>query len=234
MSGVDDTALSISIRLSFYVFWNDSRVVRLKEGDRNLPLGAKDLGKYFLPDFYIYNLLDFKQSEFADPLKALSIKPNGLLWLYMEGIVTVGCSMDFSKYPYDTHRCKYLMGSTVYPDSLMAFNSSYSFSPDFQRPLQYQIDIEDLTPKEKLTIYASGNYSVAGFWIKLERKIISHILQIIMPSAMFVVVSWISFLMPLNGGERAGLLVTLFLVLVSMFLSVVTTAPKGMIYFCLG
>ena len=33
--------------------------------------------------------------------------------------------------------------------------------------------------------------------------------------------------MPLNGGERAGLLVTLFLVLVSMFLTVVTTAPKG-------
>ena len=44
---------------------------------------------------------------------------------------------------------------------------------------------------------------------------------------MFVVVSWISFLMPLNGGERAGLLVTLFLVLVSMFLAVVENAPKG-------
>ena len=76
-------------------------------------------------------------------------------------------------------------------------------------------------------MYASGNYSVAGFWVVLERKIVSHLLQIIMPSAMFVVVSWISFLMPLNGGERAGLLVTLFLVLVSMFLTVVTTAPKG-------
>ena len=85
-----------------------------------------------------------------------------------------------------------------------------------------------------MTIYASGNYSVAGFWVVLDRKIASHLLQIIMPSAMFVVVSWISFLMPLNGGERAGLLVTLFLVLVSMFLQVVTTAPKGtyvIIYF---
>ena len=84
-----------------------------------------------------------------------------------------------------------------------------------------------MTELEKITIYASGNYSVAGFWVVLERKIVSHLLQIIMPSAMFVVVSWISFLMPLNGGERAGLLVTLFLVLVSMFLTVVTTAPKG-------
>ena len=31
----------------------------------------------------------------------------------------------------------------------------------------------------------------------------------------------------MGGGERAGLLVTLFLVLVSMFLSVVTEAPKA-------
>ena len=90
-----------------------------------------------------------------------------------------------------------------------------------------KVKIEELTELEKLTIYASGNYSVAGFWVVLERKIVSHLLQIIMPSAMFVVVSWISFLMPLEGGERAGLLVTLFLVLVSMFLTVVTTAPKG-------
>ena len=87
--------------------------------------------------------------------------------------------------------------------------------------------MEDLPEIEKTTVYASGNYSVAGFWVKLERKISNHILQIIMPSGMFVFVSWISFLMPLGGGERAGLLVTLFLVLVSMFLQVVTTAPKG-------
>ena len=87
--------------------------------------------------------------------------------------------------------------------------------------------IEDLPENEKLTIYASGNYSVTGFYVTLERKVLNLVLQFILPSAMFVVVSWISFFMPLNGGERAGLLVTLFLVLVTMFLQVVTTAPKG-------
>ena len=87
--------------------------------------------------------------------------------------------------------------------------------------------MEELPEVEKTTVYASGNYSVAGFWVRLERKSFNHILQIIMPSGMFVFVSWISFLMPLGGGERAGLLVTLFLVLVSMFLQVVMTAPKG-------
>ena len=95
----------------------------------------------------------------------------------------------------------------------------------------FQVGIEDLADTEKLTVYASGNYSVSGFYVILERKAFNLVLQFIMPSAMFVVVSWISFFMPLNGGERAGLLVTLFLVLVTMFLQVVTTAPKGKLAF---
>ena len=57
----------------------------------------------------------------------------------MEGIVTTGCSMDFENYPYDKHRCKFLMGSTGFPDSLMAFNSTFTFSAGFQRPLQYEV-----------------------------------------------------------------------------------------------
>merc|ERR1719362_2381390 len=55
----------------------------------------------------------------------------------------------------------------------------------------------------------------------------SHFLQIFLPSGSFVMVSWISFLMPLDAGERAGLLVTLFLVLVIEFMSVVSTSPKA-------
>ncbi len=35
-------------------------------------------------------------------------------------------------------------------------------------------------------------------------------------------------MMPIDGGERAGLLVTLFLVLISMYLAAVQIAPKGM------
>ena len=32
VAGVDDSSLSISTRLVFYVYWNDSRVIRLKVG----------------------------------------------------------------------------------------------------------------------------------------------------------------------------------------------------------
>ena len=64
--------------------------------------------------------------------------------------------------------------------------------------------MENLSEKETILNFPSGNYSVTGFWINLERKVMSHFLQIFLPSGSFVMVSWISFLMPLDAGERAG------------------------------
>ena len=75
--------------------------------------------------------------------------------------------------------------------------------------------------------YTSGNYSVTGFEVRLTRATAVFLLQIYMPSAMFVVVSWISFVIPYNSGERGALVVTLLLVIVSMFLAVVSSSPKG-------
>ena len=64
--------------------------------------------------------------------------------------------------------------------------------------------MENLSEEETILNFPSGNYSVTGFWINLERKVMSHFLQIFLPSGSFVMVSWISFLMPLDAGERAG------------------------------
>ena len=68
---------------------------------------------------------------------------------------------------------------------------------------------------------------MAGFDLVLNRSTGPYILQIYMPSAMFIVVSWISFVIPAQNGERAGLVVTLLLVVVSLYLAVVNTSPRG-------
>ena len=59
----------------------------------------------------------------------------------MEGIITIGCIMDFTKYPYDAHRCQFLMGSTGFSDQLMRFDGKFSYSESGQRPLQYTVRI---------------------------------------------------------------------------------------------
>ena len=73
-----------------------------------------------------------------------------------------------------------------------------------------------------------GNYSVAGFQLTLTRKMMHYIITCYLPSGMFVVVSWISFLVPPDiVPGRMALLVTVFLVLINIFNTITTNIPKA-------
>jgi len=58
----------------------------------------------------------------------------------------------------------------------------------------YQIQIIDLLPEETHYIALGMNYSVAGFQMILNRKMSFYIVTYYLPSGLFVMVSWISFL----------------------------------------
>jgi hypothetical protein len=63
--------------------------------------------------------------------------------------------------------------------------------------------------------FSSGNYSVTGFEMTLTRRMSHYMITYYLPSSLFVVVSWTSFLIPSEDIQgRMALLVTLFLVLV--------------------
>ena len=71
-------------------------------------------------------------------------------------------------------------------------------------------------------------YSISGFELKLERYFMKHIMTYYFPSLIFVVVSWISFLIPpeiIPG--RMALLITLLLVLVTMFATLTGIQPPS-------
>ena len=62
---------------------------------------------------------------------------------------------------------------------------------------------------------------MAGFELTLQRKVSHYIITYYLPSGMFVIVSWISFLVPPEiVPGRMTLLVTVFLVLVNIFNSI--------------
>ena len=69
---------------------------------------------------------------------------------------------------------------------------------------------------------------MAGFELTLKRKITPFILSYYLPSGMFVIVSWISFLVPAhNIPGRMGTIMTLLLVLINIFNSIRTHRPKA-------
>ena len=82
-------------------------------------------------------------------------------------------------------------------------------------------------PDRVIVWLPTENFSVTGIDIWLSRTTTPFLLQFYLPSAMFVLISWISFVVPHDSGERTGMIVTLLLVVVSMYLAVVASSPKG-------
>merc|ERR1719192_2772847 len=95
--------------------------------------------------------------------------------------------------------------------------------------LDYDITINNLRKEDQIFIGGSlGNYSLAGFEMILHRHVSHYLITYYLPSGLFVVVSWISFLVPADIiPGRMALLVTLFLVLVNIFNTVTTNTPKA-------
>ena len=77
---MDDKARMVSIKVSIYANWNDSRIVR-KNTDNHVNVNlasGKDVSKFFRPDFYVYNLLNFQGSFFEDqPSRFIMLTPEG-------------------------------------------------------------------------------------------------------------------------------------------------------------
>jgi hypothetical protein len=63
--------------------------------------------------------------------------------------------------------------------------------------LDYDITINRLRDEDRIFVGgALGNYSLAGFEMILRRHVSHYIINYYLPSGLFVVVSWISFLVP--------------------------------------
>merc|ERR1719242_1562532 len=117
--------------------------------------------------------------------------------------------MTFNSFPLDVQVCLFQEGA-------------------IRSVLDYAIQIRMLPEKNKNYMALTGNYSVAGFELTLKRKVSHYIITCYLPSGMFVIVSWISFLIPADiVPGRMTLLITIFLVLVNIFNTITTNIPKA-------
>ena len=140
--------------------------------------------------------------RFSDPLN----KSEPLIFMKTRSIVTIECKFNYRKYPVDTQKC----GLRFAPDYLKRLNPV----------LENQIGIcSQSNEKYELNGYhVSSACSDAGVDFFLKRDIISDLFTHYLPSAIIVLVSQTSFVIPLSATPgRIGLVVTLFLALTNIF-----------------
>ena len=194
-------------------------------------------------DIYTYGLLDWK--SLYHPNWFLSVGINKCPWLrscdltpnitslYAEKSwrATLFCKFDFSRFPFDTQNCSFrqIFQSTSDVAKLFLF-SPYAQkyfnnqTLDIKMEWKYEGDgfrininpIGTITDPTKITQISTGDF---GFDIILERIVEPYMFQYYFPCAAIVVISQISFMIPLSAiPGRVALVVTQFLTLTNIFI----------------
>ena len=91
-----------------------------------------------------------------------------------------------------------------------------------------QISSVVIVPKDSEFTYSGNKWAICGFTIALKRKTTPILFQVYLTSTILVIVSWVSFIVDPNVVPgRMGLLVTILLVLINIFISVKHQAPTS-------
>ena len=242
ISEIDDRGQYLSIPMYFNVAWLENRLwinqsaIAWDEtvtGPQNeVTEDVHVMEEIWIPDLEIYGLEKFGSKKVLKEMSGLRIKRDKTIEYNARVTITVSCRMEFDNYPFDTHDCFFQVGSYYYFKDIVTCSSKFvnfqTFDSGRQRSLQYHVSFHDLEEDRKTVDLTSGTYAACGFRVHLERKSHQLIFQIYLPCILFVVVSWISFLIrPSVVPGRMALLVTLFLVLVNIFNNVRSMAPSS-------
>ena len=238
VSNVNDKAQSISVSMYFGVRWFEPRLVinetaedwtEPKLGpDDHVNVSPETIKDLWYPDLEIYGLEKFDLQKVLKEMSGVRIIKNQTIDYELRAVITISCHMNFNNYPLDSHTCPFQIGSYFGTVKTVTCSSYYEFDEDRQRSLQYFTTIIPLLEEDQNVTLPSGNYAACGFTIKLRRMRMQNLIQVYVPSTMFVMVSWVSFLIkPEVIPGRMALLITLFLVLINIFNGVKADAPAS-------
>ena len=127
--------------------------------------------------------------------------------------------MQFGNFPFDTQYCMFTVNDVYLKDDPR--------NPNFELfvenlPLVYKLS------SSEFTLSAQNSPEIRnGFKMKMTRKTTVYIYTYFIPCGLVVVVSWISFAVEVEAGERLGLLITLLLMTIALNNSAASTIPAS-------
>ncbi|XP_023343176.1 gamma-aminobutyric acid receptor subunit pi [Eurytemora carolleeae] len=229
---IDDIKFTVSFAMYFGVRWLEPRIIGPSNSSENpyVPIDIKFINELWVPDVYVYFLKQINILTIFTKFAGLFVVNGNEILYSQETHITFWCPMRFDNFPLDSQICKFKVGSYAYDEAKMQFSTSLLSYDDTIRNtiLDYTVVLNPLGEDDKLFVWQSiGNYSLAGYEMVLQRNSLKYLVNYYLPSGLFVLVSWVSFLIPPEiVPGRMTLLVTIFLVLINIFNNVTSNSPN--------
>ncbi|OXA56740.1 Gamma-aminobutyric acid receptor subunit rho-2 [Folsomia candida] len=194
----------LSLEMNLRIYWKDTRLSHLadRSGDKFIVLNPKLVESIWMPDIFIDHVKSVQQPALITKPASLRVYPDS--------------SVRYSA------RCNVDMKSYAYSSQIMALDwreGKGALLVDFLELPNFDVALD--TTQNFMVNTSSGSYSGIRFTILLRRKLSYHLIQTYLPSTLFIIVSWLSFLVPPESVPgRMALCMTTLLTLTAMFSAV--------------
>eukprot|EP00795_Rhopilema_esculentum_P001084 gene1084-15417_t len=217
-------------KMEFHTFgylsqkWTDKRLARVNETP--LMLQDKDASLIWLPDIYCINCresnLDNGRNEKQGMVK---IDKEGQVYFSFLFVGIATCKMDLHEFPFDSQECSIELSSYGYNTSHVSYK--WSKDPFVKIKSMDQFTLMNEKSSSRTEKYLLGNFTISEAKFTFKRRVGFYILQLYIPSAMLVCLSWTMFcLNRVHSGERITIGVTLFLTMIFLNGYANTSLPK--------
>ena len=163
-----------------------------------------------------FSHLIFTTGNYLKGIVEMVTDPNITIVVLMNDFrMTVPCEFDLEMFPFDTHYCKFRVSnkdSRELKPFFFPWLSNNAYTPFSKYGFTFTINREEGIDEK--------GHSYVGLKFALMRNISPFVFQYHLPSAAIVFVSQLSFIIPSSAiPGRVGLLATLFLTLINLFIN---------------
>ena len=189
----------------------------------------------WLPDLYIPNAASVISPVIFVPSTSFRMYRNYTLFANQYLLLKLSCPFNYALFPMDVQICDVALQSFGRnPCELnLTWSENNPLSYSTSTLSQFSYEIHRASARAHSRTFHSGSKSPleraqVHMYVILRRQIMFYMMQIYIPSILFVVVSWVSFLIPAEMAQgRMLLTITTMLTMVSLFAAGSEYVPKA-------
>ncbi|XP_060561712.1 5-hydroxytryptamine receptor 3A-like [Ruditapes philippinarum] len=221
----------ISGRIIFGLEWTDEYLKWNSSDFKDISKLSLQPNQIWLPDLYIGNSEDLFTFLKAENVQEVILTSNGVVeaWLYLH--IEVGIDLDIYKYPFDEQICEFEFSSWMHSDRKIDISVRQGAEELKASELSRQSGEWDIIQIERKRTIKSfdeylTNFTLIQYKFSLKRKWQYTILNLVTPVVITSLLNPLSFLLPVDSGERISLSNTVFLTMAVFFSIVNHSLPK--------
>ena len=162
----------------------------------------------------------------------IALKHNGHNFWAAPFVFRTSCKIDVSNFPFDEQSCDLKVGSWAFQSNkinLVRLNNRTHALQATAKVENGEWELTGVPIKRNVVYYAccpDYPYVDITFKIQLRRRYLFYIINLVIPNFLITLLAFLSFLIPVDSGERISFVITVLLSMTVFLLLVAETIPS--------